>query len=260
MVSQGYFEVSTLAFYSDADLDALHIAEDAKERNVIRLLNPITTNLSIMRTTLAPSMLNTVVENVKKGNTAGRFFEYANVYYPKALPLTELPNEIPHVGFAAFGEEEDFFTVKGTMEELAASFGVSFDYERAEDVPYLHPGISAYILCDGERVGSFGKLANSVAGELKLPKDSKANNQIYLGEIDFAALASHMPEGLRYKPISEYDTVTRDLAMVVDEDISCGSLINEIRKACKQVGDVELFDIYRGDQIGKGKKIGRAHV
>ena len=130
MVSQGYFEVSTLAFYSDADLDALHIAEDAKERNVIRLLNPITTNLSIMRTTLAPSMLNTVVENVKKGNTAGRFFEYANVYYPKALPLTELPNEIPHVGFAAFGEEEDFFTVKGTMEELAASFGVSFDYER----------------------------------------------------------------------------------------------------------------------------------
>ena len=111
-------------------------------------------------------MLNTVVENVKKGNTAGRFFEYANVYYPKALPLTELPNEIPHVGFAAFGEEEDFFTVKGTMEELAASFGVSFDYERADDVPYLHPGISAYILCDGERVGSFGKLANSVAGEL----------------------------------------------------------------------------------------------
>ena len=254
MVSQGYFEVSTLAFYSDADLDALHIAEDAKERNVIRLLNPITTNLSIMRTTLAPSMLNTVVENVKKGNTAGRFFEYANVYYPKALPLTELPNEIPHVGFAAFGEEEDFFTVKGTMEELAASFGVSFDYERAEDVPYLHPGISAYILCDGERVGSFGKLANSVAGELKLPKDSKANNQIYLGEIDFAALASHMPEGLRYKPISEYDTVTRDLAMVVDEDVSCGSLINEIRKACKQVGDAELFDIYRGEQLGKGKK------
>ena len=118
MVSQGYFEVSTLAFYSDADLDALHIAEDAKERNVIRLLNPITTNLSIMRTTLAPSMLNTVVENVKKGNTAGRFFEYANVYYPKALPLTELPNEIPHVGFAAFGEQEDFFTVKGRWKSL----------------------------------------------------------------------------------------------------------------------------------------------
>ena len=254
MVSQGYYEVSTLAFYSDADLDALHITADAKERNVIRLLNPITTNLSIMRTTLAPSMLNTVVENVKKGNTAGRFFEYANVYYPKALPLTELPNEIPHVGFAAFGEQEDFFTVKGTMEELAASFGVSFEYERAEDVPYLHPGISAYVLCDGERVGSFGKLANSVAGELKLPKDSKANNQIYIGEIDFAALSAHMPEGLRYKPISEYDTVTRDLAMVVDEETSCGSLIDEIKKACKQVGDVELFDIYRGDQIGKGKK------
>ena len=100
------------------------------------------------------------------------------------------------------------------------------------------------MICDGERVGSFGKLANSVAGELKLPKDSKANNQIYLGEVDFAALSAHMPEGLRYKPISEYDIVTRDLAVVVDEKVSCGSLTNEIKKACKQVGDVELFGAF----------------
>ena len=81
----------------------------------------------------------------------------------------------------------------------------------------LHPGISAYILCGGKRVGVFGKLANQVTGELKLPKDSKANHKIFLGEIDYNALCALLPEGMRYQPISEFATVTRDLALVVEE-------------------------------------------
>ena len=254
LCGQGYYEISTLAFYADADLDALHLAEDAPERRVIRLLNPITSNLTIMRPLLAPSMLNTVVENLKKGNNAGRLFELSNVYVPKELPVTQLPDEIPHLGFAAFGDEEDFFTVKGTVEALAEAFGVRFDYERAEDVPYLHPGISAYILCGGKRVGVFGKLANQVTGELKLPKDSKANHKIFLGEIDYNALCALLPEGMRYQPISEFATVTRDLALVVEDGMACGTLVDAIRSACKQVGDVELFDVYRSEQIGEGKK------
>ena len=254
LCGQGYYEISTLAFYADADLDALHLAEDAPERRVIRLLNPITSNLTIMRPLLAPSMLNTVVENLKKGNNAGRLFELSNVYVPKELPVTQLPDEIPHLSFAAFGDEEDFFTVKGTVEALAEAFGVRFDYERAEDVPYLHPGISAHILCGGKRVGVFGKLANQVTGELKLPKDSKANHKIFLGEIDYNALCALLPEGMRYQPISEFATVTRDLALVVEEGMACGTLVDAIRSACKQVGDVELFDVYRSEQIGEGKK------
>ncbi len=254
MCAQGCNEISTLAFYADADLVGLHIAADAAERNVIRLLNPITSNLTIMRPLLAPSMLNTVVENLKKGNNAGRIFELSNIYVPKAQPVTELPDEIPHLGLAAFGDDEDFFTVKGTMEALADAFGLEFDYERAEDVPYLHPGIAAYVLCGGKRVGVFGKLANEVTAELKLPKDSKANHKIFLGELDWQALEAAMPEGMRYRPIPEFATVTRDLALVVEENMPCGTLTAEIRKACKQVGDVELFDIYRGEQVGEGKK------
>lgn len=254
MCAQGYNEISTLAFYADADLDGLHIAADAAERNVIRLLNPITSNLTIMRPLLAPSMLNTVVENLKRGNNTGRVFELSNIYVPKAQPVTELPDEIPHLGLAAFGDDEDFFTVKGTMEALADAFGLEFDYERAEDVPYLHPGIAAYVLCGGKRVGVFGKLANEVTAELKLPKDSKANHKIFLGELDWQALEAAMPEGMRYRPIPEFATVTRDLALVVEENMPCGTLTAEIRKACKQVGDVELFDIYRGEQVGEGKK------
>ena len=107
---------------------------------------------------------------------------------PKQLPLTELPEERLHLGFVAFGEHEDFFAVKGALEDLAASFGVTFEVERAEDVPYLHPGIAAYILCNGVRVGSFGKLANDVQAGLDLPRDSRANQKIFLGEIDYETL------------------------------------------------------------------------
>ncbi len=254
MCSQGCYEISTLAFYSDADLDALHIAGDAPERNVVRLLNPITANLTIMRSLLAPSMLTTIVSNIKRGNQEGRVFELGNIYVPKSLPVTELPTEIPHLGFAAFGEGEDFFTVKGMLEGLAEAFNLTFTYERAEDVPYLHPGIAAYVFCNGKRVGSFGKLSNHVTNELDLPKDSKANHNIYLGEIDFEVLALQIDDNFRYQPISDYPVVRRDIALVVDETMECGTLTNEIKNACKYITSVDLFDVYRSEQIGKGKK------
>ncbi len=252
--AQGFFEAITLAFYADADLDALHIAPDAPERNVVRILNPLSSNLTIMRSLLAPSLLNVAVENLKKGNAAGRLFELANVYAPRQQPLTELPEERLHLGMVAFGEGEDFFTLKGAVEALGAAFGIAFDYRRAQDTPWLHPGISADILCGDEKVGVFGKLANDVTAELKLPKDSRDNQKIFLAEIDWAALMAHRRAALRYVPVPEYETVARDLALVADEDTACGDIMAEMRRACPSLGEVELFDIYRSAAIGEGKK------
>ena len=254
MCGQGFYEVSTLAFYSDADLDALHLAADAPERTVIRLLNPISSNLTIMRPLLAPSMLNTVVENLKRGNAEGRIFELANIYVPRQIPVTELPEEKLHLGFAAFGEGEDFFCVKGAVEGLGEAFGLTFAYERAADVPYLHPGIAAWLLCNGQRVGVFGKLANDVLAELPLPKDSKTSHKIFLGEIDYAALMAQVQPAMRYRPLPEFPEVVRDLALIADESVTCGAITAAIRKACKNVSDIELFDVYRGEQVGAGKK------
>ena len=100
MCAQGFYEAETLAFYADADLDMLHIAADAPERNVIRILNPISSHLTIMRSLLAPSLLNVVVDNLRKGNAEGRLFEMSNIYIPKQQPVTELPEERLHLGFA----------------------------------------------------------------------------------------------------------------------------------------------------------------
>ena len=146
LAAQGFYEASTLAFYSNAELDMLHIPADDEARKAIRILNPISENLSIMRTLLAPSMLNVIVDNLKKGNTEGRLFEMAPVYLAKELPIKEHPHERQTLCIGAFGPEEDFFTVKGALEALAAGFGLSFDYKR-ETTPWLHPGISAAVYC-----------------------------------------------------------------------------------------------------------------
>ena len=254
LCAQGFYEAETLAFYADDDLDALHIAADAPERNVIRILNPISSNLTIMRPLLAPSMLNAAVINLKKGNASGRLFELSNIYIPKQIPVTELPEERLHLGFVAWGDEEDFFKVKGAVEALGEQFGLEFDYQRAAGTPWLHPGISADILCQGKKIGSFGKLANDVTAELKLPKDSKSHQNIYLGEIDYVAFSELINPNLHYKPIPEFDIVSRDLALVADESVSCGDIVKEMRKACPYVGEIQLFDIYRGEQLGDGKK------
>ncbi len=251
LCGQGYHEAYTLSFYADSDLDFLRIPADAPERNVLRIKNPISANLAIMRPLLAPSLMNVVVENLKKGNNEGRIFEISNIYIPRGA---ELPDERPHLGFAAFGDKEDFFTVKGTVEALGKALGLAFDVERATDVSWLHPGIAAYILCEGERIGCFGKLANEVTGELKLHKDAKSNHKIFLGEIDYRQMISHMAASFRYHPLSAFPSVYRDLALTVAEETPCGDLMKEIARACPRVSDVELFDIYRGEQIGEGRK------
>ena len=254
LAAQGFYEASTLAFYSNAELDMLHIPADDAARKAIRILNPISENLSIMRTLLTPSMLNVIVDNLKKGNAEGRLFEMSNIYIPKQLPVTELPEERLHLGFAAWGSEEDFFAVKGAVESFGAAFGVELTVERATDVAWLHPGIAAYILCKGERVGVFGKLANDVTSELKLPKDSRANLNIYLGEIDWVAFHALVPAAIHYQPIPEFAPVQRDLALVAPESMECGTLVTEMQRACKQLTKVELFDIYRGEKLGADKK------
>ena len=253
LAGQGFCEASTLAFYAAADLDTLHYPADAPARQAIRILNPISENLSILRTALAPSMLNVIVENLKRSNAAGRLFELSNIYLPHELPLTRQPDERLTLALGLFGPDEDFFTVKGAMEAIAAAFDLNFRYER-ETVCYLHPGISAAVYCGDRRLGVFGKLANEITAELKIAKEEKESQNIYLAELDYAALASCFGGDYRYRPIPAYPPVKRDLALVCAEGVSCGELEAAIRKASPLVSEISLFDIYRGKNLGEGKK------
>ena len=139
------------------------------------------------------------------------------------------------------------------VEAIAAAFDITFSYQRA-NVCWLHPGVSAEVWCQGKKVGVFGKLANEVTAELKIAKDEKDSQNIYLAELDYAALAEIFPRDYRYKPLSPFAAVKRDLALVCEESITCGDLEQTIRKASSLVSDVALFDVYRGKNLGEGKK------
>lgn len=247
LIMQGFFEQVQYSFYSMKEIDLLRFEPDAPQRNVVRISNPISENYSIMRSTLAPSMLSLISHNLKKGNSAGRFFELADIFVPKSLPLTELPDEIPMLCLGIFGAEENFFTAKGAIEAIADEFGLKFTYERTKK-SFLHPGATAKILCDGIEIGYFGQLAYDLGEELEI------NQNAFIAEIDYRKLSGFFCEVLRYVPISKFPLVYRDLAVVAEEKLTNGELVAVMKGACKQLSEAVLFDVYRGEQIGEGYK------
>ncbi|MBR5742436.1 MAG: phenylalanine--tRNA ligase subunit beta, partial [Clostridia bacterium] len=132
LAKAGFYESIFYSFFSPKDLDMLHFAPDAPERNAIRIKNPISEDLSLMRTTLAPSMVNAAVRNLRRGNTEGRFFEIAKIFRAEKLPLESYPEEHETLSAAVFGDRETFFTMKSAPEAIAKAFGVRFAYEKAE--------------------------------------------------------------------------------------------------------------------------------
>ena len=244
---QGYYESIFYSFFSPKDLDMIRLPEDAVERRAIRILNPISEDLSLMRTTLTPSMLNAVVRNLRRGNTAGRFFEIANVFRAESLPLTAYPKEERHICIGAFGDNETFFTVKGALEALASTFDFKLTYAKGQK-PFLHPGMTAVISLDGKEIGYLGRLAHDLSAELAIEKP------VFLCELDYEAITAYLGKQLVYKPVSKFACETRDLALVMDESVTCAQVEDAIMESCKYVTSVSLFDVYRGKQIGDGKK------
>ena len=245
LVAEGLYEVSSYSFYSEKDIDMLRIPEGAPERKFIKILNPISEELGVMRTFLAPSMVNVMLRNLKRGNYEGGTFELAKVYIPKSLPLNDFPEEKLRLCIGMWGGA-NFFDIKGITENIADSLNTKFEYVNGS-VPFLHPGITADILCDGEKVGYIGSVDPAVLEAIS------AERSMVLAELDYELLKKHA-RPFKYVPLSKYPETQRDLALIVDSAITCGQLESEIFSACKYVTDVKLFDVYIGSQIESGKK------
>lgn len=248
MKTQGYYEAYNYSFYSPKDLDLMRIPEDGVERNAVKILNPISEELSIMRTFLAPSMLGNAVRNIRRGNDEGREFEIANVYLPRNTEASEQPEERKHLTFAIWGTKCDFFDIKGTVEALAEVFHLPLTYVRAEKT-YLHPGVSASVLLGKTVVGEIGELDPAIALSLSLD-----NKKVYLGELDLSALSEKMDDAVRYTNLPKFPAMQRDLALIVDEKLTCGEIEEVLLHSCKYLTKATLFDVYRGGQLPEGKK------
>ncbi len=253
LCSQGFYEIQTIAMVAATEFDQFLLPADAKERQVVELLNPITENLSIMRTLMAPSMVRVIENNIKNGKEDLRFFELANIYLPKALPLTEAPVEKKVLCLGTCGAEEDFFAMKGSLEAFASDNDLTFTYQR-DSVPYLHPGRTAAVYCKGQRIGHFGQLRYEIIESLNIAAGKKADTKIFVAELDYSVLATLFKQGIKYVPESGFTGTFRDISVLVEKKTECGTIVDTILASDPLIRKAVLFDIFESEKLGTDRK------
>lgn len=250
LARNGVEECVTYSFTSPKFADLMNFDEDDSVRNTIKLVNPLGEALSVMRTTLTHSMIETLRYNITHFNRGAKLFEVANVYLAKELPLVELPNEESHLALGMYGDGVDYYTIKASLDEVFSALHITTKYERAEK-PFLHPGRSAQIIYNGNVIGYVGEVHPDVAENYGID-----NIRLYVAEISVDAIYSaDKLEVSKCKPFSKYPTIDRDLAVVVDDSVLSADLLDAVRNTkINFLTNAKVFDTYKSEQIGEGKK------
>lgn len=249
LTASGLYEIYTYSFVSPKSLDMIRLPEDAKEREMVQILNPLGEENSVMRTTTIPSMLEALARNYSRRVQSAGLFEIGMVYEPKSLPVTELPVEKQKVTLGMY-QKGDFYALKGIVENLLSCLGISgAEFEPLTDHPAFHPGRAATLLLNGASIGVLGEIHPEVAENYEI------DERVLVAEIDFNALFENENPVSDYRPLPKYPAVSRDIAVLVKED----TLVREIEKriekcAGKLLEEVKLFDIYQGKQVPEGMK------
>jgi len=249
LMGLGYNEVLTYSFISPKAYDRINVEPDSPLRRYIEIMNPLGEDYSIMRTTLIPNMLDLLVRNYNYGVKECYAYELGNTFIPKELPLKELPYEKKRLCIGMYGEE-DFYSLKETVEILFERLGIyGLEFVPERNNPTFHPNRTARILKDGEEFGIIGEIHMDVLEKYDVEK------RIYLADLDFDRMVQHTNMERKYKPLPKYPAIVRDIAIVVDMDVTVGEIQKEIlSKGQGLIENVELFDVYTGEQVQKGKK------
>lgn len=246
----GFSQAMTYSFESPKVFDKLLIPEDSKWRKTVVISNPLGEDYSIMRTLPLNGMLTSLSTNFGRRNKDVRLYEMGNIYLPKQLPLTELPEERMQLTFGMYGDG-DFFTMKGVIEELLYQTGLrkKAQYDPHAELPFLHPGRKAAIVYEGAVIGYLGEVHPTVAANYAIKE------RVYIAVIDMPEIVSRASFDYKYEGITNFPVSSRDLSMVVPKNI----LVGDIEKVFEENGgkyleNYELFDVYEGEQIEKGFK------
>ena len=252
MKALGYSESMTYSFESPKVFDKLRIPEGDMLRDAITISNPLGEDYSIMRTSLFNGLLTSLSTNYNRRNKKAALFELGNVYIPKALPLTELPEERQTLCFGFYGDG-DFFDLKGAFEQLLHDLGVNENcrYEPDHDISFLHPGRQALVTIRGgrEKIAVLGQLHPLVAKTYGLPAG------VFVAQVNVDALYDKTGFEKKFKPIPKYPAVTRDLSMIMQKTVHAED-VETILKKCggSLLEHFELFDVYEGDRIGENER------
>ena len=246
----GFSQAMTYSFESPKVFDKLLIPEDSKWRKTVVISNPLGEDYSIMRTLPLNGMLTSLSTNFGRRNKDVRLYEMGNIYLPKQLPLTELPEERMQLTFGMYGDG-DFFTMKGVIEELLYQTGLrkKAQYDPHAELPFLHPGRKAAIVYDGAVIGYLGEVHPTVAANYAIKE------RVYIAVIDMPEIVSRASFDYKYEGITNFPVSSRDLSMVVPKNILVGDIEKVFEKnGGKYLENYELFDVYEGEQIEKGFK------
>lgn len=246
----GFSQGMTYSFESPRAFDKLLIPEDSPLRNAITIMNPLGEDFSIMRTSPLNGMLTSLATNYNRRNKNVRLYELANIYLPKALPLTELPDERMQFTLGMYGDG-DFFSMKGVVEEFFDKIGMrgKVHYNPECGHPYLHPGRKADIVYDGVTIGYLGELHPDCADNYKI------GDKVYLAVLDMPNVEKFATFDRKYTGIAKHPAVTRDISMVVPKSVMVGQIEDVIaQRGGKILESYQLFDIYEGSQIVAGFK------
>jgi phenylalanyl-tRNA synthetase beta chain len=254
LVSAGLYEAQTSSLIAPADLDRVGYPQDHEARSAIRLANPLSQEASLLRPSLLPGLLNSVALNVARRNLGVRLFEIGRCFLPSGELL---PSEPQRIGIAMHGpvdqtwlsegREMDLFDLKGAIESLLRDRFGGTTFEATED-PTLHRGRTAAIHLDGSRIGMMGELSGPAQSRYDLP------HRVMVAEIDLDALI----ERSRWSGLIEvprFPATLRDIALAVPEETPAGDVFATVRSAGGEVlDDARIFDVYRGQQAGEGRK------
>ena len=246
----GFSQAMTYSFESPKAFDKLLIPADSTLRQTVTISNPLGEDFSVMRTTPLNGILTSLSTNYNRRNKNVRLYEIGNIYIPKALPLTELPDERTQFTLGMYGEG-DFFDMKGVVEEFLYKVGMRAEvkYDKEAGKSFLHPGRQANIVYDGTVIGYLGEVHPTVM------KNYAIGERTYIAVIDMPAIMDKTTFDRKYEGIAKYPATTRDISMVVPKNIEVGQIEEVIKKkGGALVESYSLFDIYEGSQIQAGFK------
>ncbi len=246
LYGMGVDEIQTFSFISPKYYEKIRLPEE-KRRSVV-ISNPLGEDTSVMRTTALPSMLEVLARNANFNNENVRLFEMGSIYLPDEDPA-KLPYEGKMLTLGMYGDA-DFYTVKGVIENLLTLAAIkNAEWVAVADNASYHPGRCAEVIANGKKLAVFGQIHPVVA------ENYGVSMPIYAAEIDFDALFAARTAEKHYKPLPKFPAITRDFSFVCDEALEVGKIIAVMQKAGgKQCEGVNLFDIYRGAQVGENKK------
>ncbi len=258
--AQGLCETISFALTNEATFDKLNIPQDDALRQAIPIMNPLSDEYPLIRTTLLSSVFDNLSRNLARKNDDVALFEVGTVFFPKALPVTELPNETVKIAGAITGRRHthiwnqsndmvDFYDAKGIIEELFADLRITRYTVEAGTHYAMHPGKTALFKKGRDVLATIGEVHPAVLAAYGITKP------VYIFELDAKTVMKYMAKDFKYKALPKYPAINRDLAMLVALDINSADIEKAMTKAAGQnLVQITLFDVYTGKQVEAGKK------